>query len=370
MIKCILFFLMGNVALAQTVSTFLVDDNVDVDDALIFDNDGNLYGSNFGGDTVYKITPEGVATPFASGFNNPNGLAFDTDGNLFVVDWGAGSIHKYDPSGNLLNTYNVGPTPSGLIASPSGTMIFTDTADDSIIELGTDGSMTTLFEGAPLNAPVGLTYDENNTLYIGNYVGREVYRLVGNNVEYIATVPDGNAADNPFLGFITYAEGFLYGTTMGGHKIYKIDPTQTDVVTSFAGGIQGDVDGDIALATFSYPNGIVYKPTEQALYISEFSGVGNIRKIEDFVLGTEEHTAIRFSIAPNPVGDNLHMYFENRDYLDHSEVLIYNALGVLVSTHKGNNEGIINVSQLPEGMYFMEFIAEGTIRTIKTFVKN
>lgn len=35
---------------------------------------------------VMRVTPEGVATPVASGFRSPNGMGYDLDGNLFVTD--------------------------------------------------------------------------------------------------------------------------------------------------------------------------------------------------------------------------------------------------------------------------------------------
>ena len=38
--------------------------------------------------TVYKFTPTGVRTTFASGLNYPFALAFDSRGNLFVADGG------------------------------------------------------------------------------------------------------------------------------------------------------------------------------------------------------------------------------------------------------------------------------------------
>ena len=34
---------------------------------------------------IYKITPDGVPSTFASGLNGPLGLAFDSAGNLFVA---------------------------------------------------------------------------------------------------------------------------------------------------------------------------------------------------------------------------------------------------------------------------------------------
>ena len=41
-----------------------------------------------GSGAVYKFTPMGARTTFASGLFDPSALAFDSAGNLFVVDRG------------------------------------------------------------------------------------------------------------------------------------------------------------------------------------------------------------------------------------------------------------------------------------------
>ena len=57
---------------------------------------------------VYKFTPTGVRTTFASGLNYPFALAFDSRGNLFVADGGydgfdfpvlGAAVYKFTPSG-------------------------------------------------------------------------------------------------------------------------------------------------------------------------------------------------------------------------------------------------------------------------------
>jgi sugar lactone lactonase YvrE len=59
---------------------------------LACDSAGNLFVSGSFVDTVggnvYKITPNGVRTTFASGMYTPASLAFDYRGNLFVTDLG------------------------------------------------------------------------------------------------------------------------------------------------------------------------------------------------------------------------------------------------------------------------------------------
>jgi sugar lactone lactonase YvrE len=75
---------------------------------LAFDHAGNLYSTDYGavnstGGNVIKITPAGVATLVASGFNGANGIAFDSNGNLFVSDNGNGY------NGNVVNIWKITP---------------------------------------------------------------------------------------------------------------------------------------------------------------------------------------------------------------------------------------------------------------------
>src|SRR5438067_710662 len=65
---------------------------------------GDIVLNNTG--TIYKFTPTGVRTTFASGLASPFALAFDSRGNLFVADGGTGydiivgaAVYKFTPSG-------------------------------------------------------------------------------------------------------------------------------------------------------------------------------------------------------------------------------------------------------------------------------
>lgn len=289
------------------VTTILDSPTVDIDDALALDSKGNLYGSNFGnyaGNTVYKVTPTGEVSAFVTDLKAPNGLAFDSNDNLFVVEFLGGAIHKYDSNGNLLKTYEVGGYPSGLIKEfRSDNMIFTNSADSSVNKLSQDGTVIVLHKGAPLLYPVGLAYSKSGKLFVGNYEGREIHSLnCYGELEYVATVPD-SGTDFPYLGFITYAKGSIYATVYGEHKIYKVNPRKIDDVKVYAGSIQGNTDGNISKATFSYPAGIIASKSGKELYISEYKSTGNVRKITR--KKKKNKIKINLKVSPNPVSEIL-----------------------------------------------------------------
>lgn len=371
----LLFF--GNMMYAQTVTTFFSDENADVDDAMAFDTDGNLYGSNFNGSTVYKITPDGTATPFIEDLANPNGMAFDANGNFYLCEYSAGTINKYTSDGALIETFIVDGVPSGMIKDfDTDAMIFTNVVNNSVNRLEIDGTITELIQDEVLNAPVGLTFDDAGILYIGNFVGRQIYRFT-TELEYVATVPDNGAMSGfDALGFITWANGMIYGTNFGGHQVYRINPNAVDDVVLLVGSEQGDTDGPLESATLNNPNGIIYNATEDALYVSEYSGMGNIRVINDFILNAPDVSSeIAFSMYPNPVTD--FVYILNRDHvlLEDPLLCVYDLEGRLIESleitaqHSSENSKL-DLSSLAAGVYLVTLRNENRLLLSEKLIKN
>ena len=69
----------------------------------------DLFEADYASGTIYKFTPGGVQSAFASGFDRPEGLAFDSAGNLYEADYGSGNIYEIKPDGVVH-----GPFASGL----------------------------------------------------------------------------------------------------------------------------------------------------------------------------------------------------------------------------------------------------------------
>jgi sugar lactone lactonase YvrE len=346
---------------AQEVSTFFNDPLLKVDDALLLDYQGNLYGSHFMGSNVYKISPSGVGTVFASGFNTPNGLAFDSQNNLYVCDLYGNRIYKLSYSGVFLDTIAV-TSPSGIIKSiDSDTMLFTQYTENKISKLAPDGTISLIASGAPMVGVVGLTYDNFDQLYVANFTDRKIFKLNDTTFTYVATVPGPPGGS---LGFIAFANGVLYGTGYNDHKIYKIDPNYIDSVSVFAGTILGSIDGDVTIAQFNAPNGIISSITGDSLFISDF-GTGRIRIISfEVVTGSNEVelTPKNVKINPNPTTDIIQVdYYGNYDQIE-----IYNCHGKQVYA---SHEKRIAVGHLYSGIYFV-LIKNGSEIVTTTFIKN
>jgi len=96
---------------------------------LAFDGTGNLYvtgptTSSF--DTIHRIDPQGVVTPFYRGLGRPQGMAFDVDDNLYVTASLAGrrGVVRITPAGEAELTVS-GPGMVGLAFTPSRAMVIT-----------------------------------------------------------------------------------------------------------------------------------------------------------------------------------------------------------------------------------------------------
>lgn len=268
--------LFGAVALnAQQVTTIL-DAATQVDDALFRDPVGNLYGSHYMGSNVYKMTPDGSITTFLSGLNTPNGIAMNSLGEFYVADNVGGRIYRIAADGTPIDTIIV-TKPSGLLkAWDSDTILFTQYMPDKLGKLAPDGTIIIMHEGAPLNGSVGLAHTGDGTLYVANFTDRTIYRVMGTELEYVATVP---GPSNGVLGFITGGGSTLYGTSWQSHTIYAIEPAYMDSVRLVAGGNgQGNADGDVSTAQFNQPNGILAVAGGDTIYVSDF-GSKNIRMI-------------------------------------------------------------------------------------------
>lgn len=356
----LLLFFTTNSSVAQNVTT--ISDGF-LEDGMAIDSDGNLYVAHFSGDKVFKITPAGDVSPFITGLNTPNGIAFDSNDNLFVCDWQANTIFKYDINGTLLDSYGTSGNPSGIIKSfDSDDMIFSHYTSSAISQLNTDGTITPFSNDPSLNGPVGMAYDENGVLYVGNYNNRIIYRVLANeSLEYIAQLP--GAGQLPNLGFMTYSNGMLYGTILSAHKIYAINPNGTDDFSVFAGSTAGSMDGDISVATFNMPNGLIFNEAGDVLYVAEF-GSKNLRVISNVIspVFETEKQALALDIAPNPAKHSLQIKAnlpENTRY----ELKVYTASGQEMLYFSGVSVGprfekTLDISQWTKGSYIIQVISE------------
>ena len=360
----LVLFILPGILHAQYVSTYFDSTGINFTDDLIFDSEGNLYGADYSGDAIYKIDTNGQVSTFSSGFSAPNGMAFDSMGHMYLCDNLGDKIYKLSSSGTVLNSISV-ISPSGIIKQEgSDTMIFTTYAGHNLAKLAPDGTVVPWFNGAPLNGPVGLEYDDQGRLYLANFTDRKIFEVTPDSLIYIATVPGVFSAS---LGFIAYANNSLWGTNFSNHQIYRVFLGYTDSVVLFSGSSFGSVDGPVASAQFYQPNGIVARG--DSLFISEYA-TGKIRLISGISLQAPKYESgqIDVYIAPNPVGEVLNISLGEGQIF--GKYAIYHLDGRLIHTAvQKTQKTSISTATLNPGMYVLQIEMQSGAVVQRRFVK-
>lgn len=237
---------------------------------LAVDADGNIYLGDFGpslsghGTRVFRSTPEGDVSVFASGFDGASGNDFDSQGNLFQSNINAGRIDRIAPNGTVTPVTSVGIFgPVGIAIDENDTAYICNCGSNDIRSV-TSAGVSSLYAGSPLfSCPNGITIADDGNLYVSNFNNGNVLRITpSRTVSVHATVPGGNN------GHLTFYDGLLYVAARGAHRIYTV--TLDGEVSLYAGnGAQGVVDGPLLQAGFSYPNDVIVDPAGPYMYVND-----------------------------------------------------------------------------------------------------
>jgi sugar lactone lactonase YvrE len=272
---------------------------------MVHDSAGNMFVTDFGNQTIRKITPAGVVSTYAGAvslpgntngtalaarFRFPWGLSIDSAGNLFVADTNNHTIRKI--------------TPAGVVSLFAGNPGIPDI---------TDGTGT----AANFNSPRGLAIDGANNLYVADTNSHTIRKItsagVVSTVAGLALTPGmadgtGSAArfDGP-LGVTSDAAGTLYVVDANNNRVRKITPA--GVVTTLAGsatGIAGSTDGAGSAAKFNTPYGIKLDASGNVYVADSFNFT--VRKITptglvSTVVGVAGGTPFTEDLLPAKVGD-------------------------------------------------------------------
>jgi len=265
---------LSNPVQAQEVSTLVP--NISASGGVSVGPDGNIYVSDFGlrldfpnGTTVYRVTPQGQVSVFATGFSGASGSDFDADGNLIQANIGASRLDMVTPQGMRTTLASTGLTnPVGVAINAEGEIFAANCGANSISRV--QGSVAVNFViGAPLSCPNGLTVDPDGNLYTANFNNGNVIKITPQGqMSILATTPGSVFRSNGGNGHITYGNGRLYLASNATSQIYEL--TLDGQLSVLAGnGTRGHADGPAAQASFSFPNGIALSADGRYLYVNE-----------------------------------------------------------------------------------------------------
>jgi uncharacterized repeat protein (TIGR03803 family) len=248
---------------------------------LIFDVDGNLYGTTYGGGstacaggcgTVFKIAKTGqgyASTPTTlvsfDGTNNASptaSLIFDAQGNLFGTTSAGGNTNCDNGCGTV---FEIAKTRSGYAGIPTTLVSF-------------DGS-----SGA--NPAAGLIFNQKGdllgTAFSGGPYGLGTVFQIAKTRNGYASLPstlvsfNGANGASPFSGLIADARGNLFGTSVGGTDypgtVFELAKTRSGYATTLTILASFNVNGVIS----AEPTGLVADVQGNLFGPTYFGGASN-----------------------------------------------------------------------------------------------
>ncbi|WP_374354564.1 hypothetical protein [Chitinimonas sp.] len=217
-------------------------------------------------------------------FYYPEGIAIDGSGNFYIADQYNNRIRKVTLLDGVTSTLagdgtigsidGVGPAakfhwPTGVAVDVAGNVYTAGYADNKIRKISPDGLVTTLItivdKDNPMAGPWSLAVDVNLNIYFtvfgSNIYSHRVWKLSqSGSLTLLAGsatygFQDGIGSSAKFFspcGLAVDSGGNVYVADLYNHRVRKISPG--GVVTTLAGtGLNGNVDGTAASASFSQP---------------------------------------------------------------------------------------------------------------------
>lgn len=239
---------------------------------LAVDDDGNLFHADFGypdhdGNTVFRVTPEGEVTPFATHeeMGSLTGNAFGPDGILYQSSFGTNNIFTIESDGTVSLLTDEVRGPTGIVVTDEGRIFVDGCRGNQVYEVFADGTASVIASGFGMDCPNGLTMDSDGNLYVVNFSNGFMQRITPDGeIEAIYRFPSGNA-------HVAFLDGYLYVTGRIDHRIYRYDIETEEVVVVVGTGEEGFEDGPGEEATIARPNAIAVGP-EGVLYINHGGG--------------------------------------------------------------------------------------------------
>lgn len=323
-----------------------INAQISIPSAIAFDQNGDLFFTDRSNNRIRKVNmTTGIITTIAgtagSGYNgdgipattatlnNPNDVAFDSSGNLFIADWINHRVRKV----NMTN---------GIITTVAGT---------GVAGYNGDGLLAT---AAQINGPCGILFDNAGNMYIAEFGGSRIRKIVVS-TGIISTIAgngvagyngEGIAATAALLNGCAYirfdaAQNMYIGE--GGNQRVRRITRSSGIITTVAGNGTGGYLGDGLAATaaeLNEPYNIYFDVLGCNMYIADYNN-NRIRKVSGGFSGCPSPVApgnlvscqVLPSVTITPANNN-------------SWVPVFDSLGNIAAEIKANGHtlGVVNTS--------------------------
>lgn len=209
----------------------------------VYDSIGNLYVSEFLGQRVSKIAPDGTKTVFAGvaqGVQTPTGLAIDAADNLYVANYLVDNIVKISPAGasTVLASAADGLTrPFDLAVDSLGNVFAVGIEAHTVWKIAAPHSVSVFGDATDgLFAPLSVAVDASNRVYVGDFLVGGIRRFTATHADTVF-VPAGAVPAVTDLAFDPVTGQLYVAQYLGANRLSQVTPA--GVVTTFAGAAQG-----------------------------------------------------------------------------------------------------------------------------------
>ncbi len=277
--------------------------------------DGSIYIADTNSDVIRKILPGGLAFTVAgtgaaefggnggpataAGLISPRNVAFDSQGNLYIAEFYGNRIRKVDANGNIsivAGNGDSGYNGDGILATEASVYGPSAVAFDKMdnlyiagtgnhrVRMVSSGVITTFV--ADLDTPVGLAFDQNGNLFVGDSTGAAngglVRKVTPNGIvttyagggSLSGSQADGQAATSAALELVesvaTDASGNVYFADAYDNMVRMVSPN--GIISTVAGngtqGYAGD-GGPATLASLNSPTGVAVDGSGN-IFIAEY----------------------------------------------------------------------------------------------------
>lgn len=353
------------------------------------DGIGNLFATDFTGKKIYRIKPaNNTYNVMASNLvQSPNGICYDQANNRLVfVNWGSNApIKSFSLSDSLVYTLtntNLGNC-DGIVWNGLDSWYVSVWTGQKVMKFDASFSAGPILVANALSSPADMDYnEEGDTLAIPNsgnntltFIGLPAIVNVDCDLLPLQVVEDDISFEESVLSFgdsvlripllNSSGLGFAYPlarlSVIGDLPAGMAFGNNQDAFNVFASAWNPD---SIAVAEFYFtvteaipPNTLlsfeldITNLTPSSADTCFFSQTFSVNLNPDNTVGIERQDETVLSSYPNPCYDKLR--FTSTDQAAYRNIEVHSASGQLVMRQQTFMESVIDVSELPAGLYFI-----------------